>query len=743
MYDNDKTSSRSRKLAKQRAVPVGTTSAVQFSEKCLRQEGGGVNVDGEIIFQAPLPGTDGSASIDVCANENSEGDLLAEVQAHESPLNEETSSFLNVAAPEFVPELAPAEMKDEEEENVAVSSNSDVSSSQSAHPHKHRHFNKHQPYQQYPMIPDYSMLRGPIPSHLPLPYPYYVPRHPREPLIPLGMPFGYPYPPMQLQQSRMFPDGFPGRHPQVYTAGMPSEIYMMEFGGPFPQDIQNRLYSWTGVPEQTGQSPEPEHEVQDSPDGMQENTSPTANIGDTVEPRLQDNVTSLESDGDQFPVTNLSDNTSQFSTKIESNDLHYDDTGDSNIDNDKASFSEEVHPIKDNSTGQVVDTGYIHKHVDSSQSDDETPSAVTSKALPEYDDSAKDNLESNSERAEVMELSQEGPPADNTVQQDEEYAATTTVEICDVTKLPEDTESVQTEQAVAEITKPEPQPTITPICVGSDVKVVPEEKPAATSPPLVTKKLPSTTLGNKLNEPKTKAPPVTQQHKVDRRTSNSNNNLRTSNQFSSSRENSYSRTDSQTFTSSGKMSSKGSTKSGPNIILRAPNAPEKKTYQQSYHAEPATAYTTGSKDTNHSSSSSAASVASEVKKSHSNSSTHSVSKEANNSSPANSSNTTVQCNTQAEVKKPPAWGQTKKWSQLFNNNSSSKETAVSPNKDPVAQGDPMLSSSSETVTDQIPPNPEHINKQLKSLGGKGKMLVFVLLEMCMNVEAFLPCACLL
>ena len=716
VYDNDKSSLKSRKLAKQRAVPMGTTSAVQFSEKCLRQEGGGVNVDGEIIFQAPLPGTDSSTSTDVYADEiREEGDLLVEVQAHKLPLNEETSSFLNVAAPEFVPESTPAEIKDEEE-NVAESSNSDGSSSQSAHPHKHRHFNKHQPYQQYPMIPDYSMLRSPIPSHLPLPYPCYVPRHPREPLIPLGVPFGYPYPPMQLPQSRMFPDGFPGRHPQVYTAGMPSEIYMMEFGGPFPQDIQSRLYSWTGVPEQAGQSPEPEHEVHDSPDDTQDSTSPNSNIGDALEPRSHDNFTSLESDGDQLPVTNLSDNnTSQFSTKIESNDPHYDDTGDSNIDNDKTGFSEEIHPIKDNSTGQVVDTGYIHKHVASSHGDDETPSTVISKALPEHDDSAKDNLESSSEKAEVTELSQEGPPTDNTAQQDEDFcAAITTVDICDVAEQPpEDRQSVQAEQAVTEIT--EPEPTITPICVGNDVKVVPEEKSTATSPPVVAKKLPGTALGNKLNEPKSKPPPVTQQHKVDRRTSNNNNNLRTSNQFSSSRESSYSRTDSQTSAGSGKMSSKGSTKSGPNIILRAPNAPEKKPYQQSYHVETATAHITSGKDTNHSLSS----VASEAKKSHPSLSTHSITKEASNSSSTPNSSTIVQSNAQVEVKKPPAWGQTRKWSQLFNSNSSSKETVASPSKDPIVQDHPVPSGSSETVTDQTPPNPEHVNKQLKSLGGKG------------------------
>ena len=719
MYDNDKTSARSRKLAKQRAVPVGTTSAVQFSEKCLRQEGGGVNVDGEIIFQAPLPSTNGSTSADACADESSEGELLAEVPAHGSPLSEETSSFLNVAAPEFVPETAPGETKDDEEEENVASSNSDVSSSQSAHPHKHRHFNKHQAYQPYPMIPDYSMLRGPIPSHLPLPYPYYIPRHPREPLIPLGVPFGYPYPPMQLQQSRMFPDGFPGRHPQVYTAGVPSEIYMMEFGGPFPQDIQGRLYSWTGVPEQAGQSPDHEHEVQNSPDGMQDNSSLTANTGDTTEPKAQDNVTILEDDGDQFPVTDLSANTL---TKIESNELQYDDTGDSNIDNDKAGFSEEIHPIKDNSTGQVVDTGYIQKNVNNCQSD-ETPSTVTSKAFPEHDDLAKNNLESNSEKAEVMELSQESPPADSTAQQDEEYCtAITTVEISDGAKLSEDAQTVQAELAVTEIT--ESQPTITPICVGDDVKVVPEEKPVATSPPpVVAKKLSSTGLGNKLNEPKIKPPPVAQQHKVDRRTSNNNNNLRTSNQFSSSRESSYSRTDSQASAGNGKISSKGSTKSGPNIILRAPSAPEKKTYQQSYYVEPASPYTTGGKDTNHSSSSSVASAASEMKRSHSNSSTHSVSKETSNlSSTPNSSSTTVQCTTQVEVKKPQAWGQSKKWSQLFNNNSSSsKETAVLASKDPVVQADPVSSSSSEPVINQPPPNPDHVNKQLRSLGGKGNV----------------------
>ena len=727
MYDNDKTSTRSRKLAKQRAVPVGTTGAVQFSEKCLRQEGGGINVDGEIIFQAPLPGTDGSSSIDVCVGESSEGDLLDEIQARGSPLNEEASSFLNVAAPEFVPELAPTEMKDGEEEENVVSSNSDVSSSQSAHPHKHRHFNKHQVYQPYPMIPDYSMLRGPIPSHLPLPYPYYIPRHPRDPLIPLGMPFGYPYPPMQLQQSRMFPEGFPGRHPQVYTAGVPSEIYMMEFGAPFSQDIQGQLYPWTGVPEQAGQSPESEHEVQDSPDGMPENSSPTANTGDTTESRAQDNITILEGDGDQFPMTDLSENTPQFSTKIESNDLQYDDTGDSNIDNDKAGFSEEIHPIKDNSTGQVVDTGYIQKNVSNSQSD-ETPSTVTSKAFPEHDDLAQDNLELNSEKAEVIELSQDSSPADNTVQQNEEYCTVTaTVEICDVAKLPEDAQNVRTELAITEIT--EPQPTITPVCVGNDVKVVPEEKPVSTSPPVVAKKLSSTGLGNKLNEPKIKPPPVAQQHKVDKRTSNNNNSLRTSNQFSNNRESSYSRMDSQTSAASGKISSKGSTKSGPNIILRAQNAPEKKSYQ-SYYVEPAGPYTTGSKDTNYFSSSSATSAAaSEVKKSHSNSSTHSVSKEASNSSSIpNSSNATVQCNTQVEVKKPQAWGQTKKWSQLFNNNSSSsKETAVSASKDPVVQADQVSSGLSEPVINQTPPNPERVNKQLKSLGGKGNVVMFVVI----------------
>lgn len=711
---------------------MGATGAVQFSEKCLRQEEGGVKVDGEIIFQAPLPPTGGgSTTTDVCANEGKEDDLLAEVQPHESPLNEETSSFLNVAAPEFVPESTPAEIKDdeEEEENVAASSSSDVSSSQPTHPHKHRHVNKHQPYHPYPMIPDY-MVRGPFPSHLPLPYPYFLPRHPREPLIPLSVPFGYPYPPIHLQQSRMFPDGFPARHPHVYAAGMPSEIYMMDFPGPFPQDVQTRLYSWGGVPEQVAQSsPEPDHEAHDSQDdrdGTQEITSPNTNVNDTAEPRPHNNVTSSENNGNQFPIASLSSgNTSQFSTVIERSDsqLLNDASDDSdNISDVKTDFNEEIHPIKDNSTGQVVDTGYIHKH-DSSHNN-EMPSTAASKASLGNDSSSKSDLESSSEKAEVTELSQDSLPPDNTAQQDETYCtATATVNISDTAKQlledPENAQIVQTQHTVTEIIKVEPQPTITPTSVDNDNKMIPEEKLAAASPPVVTKKLPSTALGNKLNEPKIKPAVVVagepQQYKVDKKTSYSNS--RTSNQFSSSRENNHFRTDPQTSTSSGKLSSKGSTKSGPSIILRAANPPEKKTYQQMTHTESASV-NTSNREMSHSSSSSSTSVASqtEVKKTQSNS----VSKETSSSS--NSSNSNIQSHPQVEVKKShtgPAWGQPKKWSQVFDNNTSLKDTS-SPSKDPVVQSD-LVSTTNGTVVEQTstPPNPEHINKQLKSLGGKG------------------------
>ena len=683
-----------------------TANAVQFSEKCLRQEGGGVKVDGEIIFQAPLPSTNDDAIADVCTNESCKDDLCTEVQAHESPLNEETPSFLNVAAPEFVPELAPPEIKDEEE-NV-VSSSSDVLSSQPTHPQKQRHFNKHQQYPTYPVLPDYSMLRGHIPPHLPLPYPYYMPRHPREPLIPVGMPFGYPYPPMQLQQSRVFPDG---RHPPVYTAGMPSEIYMMEFGIPFPQDIQGRLYPWTGLPEQAAQSPEPDHEAHDSPDGTQGNLSPTTNIGGGAEPRPHDdNATSSE---DDVHVANPSDN---VSTKLETSDSHYDDTGGDTIDTNK---TEETHPIKDNSTGQVVDTGYIHKHTSSnSHNNGDISSTVVSKALPEHVDLVKSDSESNSEKAEATGVSQESLPAELVIQQDRDYSTplTTKADICDPSiQLPE---NVEKEHAVAEITKPELQPTVAPISVCNDVKVIPEEMSPTITPPVVTKKLPGTALGNKLNEPKLKPTPVAQHHKVDRKTNN-NNHFRTSSQFSSTRDNSNCHTDSPTSTSSGKMSSKGLNKSGPSIILRASNPPEKRTYQQSYHVDPVTTHCTGSKDTHYASSSSSNSVSSEAKKSHPHSS---VPKETSNSSSVtNSNNTTAHVGTQVEVKKPnsaPAWGQGKNWSQLFNNNSSSKGTAVLPVKESVVQGIPMSSGFSEMVTEQAPPSREHVNNQLKSLGGK-------------------------
>ena len=691
-----------------------TANAVQFSEKCLRQKGGGVKVDGEIIFQAPLPSANDNAITDVCANESSKDDLLTEVQAHGSPLNEETPSFLNVAAPEFVPESAPPEIKDEEE-NVIVGSSSDVSSSQSAHPQKQRHFNKHQQYPAYPVLPDYPMLRGHIPPHLPLPYPYYMPRHPREPLIPVGMPFGYPYPPMQLQQSRAFADG---RHPQIYTAGMPSEVYMMEFGVPFPQDIQGRLYPWAGVPDQAAQSPEPDQEAHDSPDGTQENLSPTANTGGGAESRSHNNnATSSENDADQFPVANSSDD---VSTKLETSDSHFDDTGGDAIGTSKTEFSEESHTIKDNSTGQVVDTGYIHKNMSSScHNNDDTPSTVVSKVLPEHIDLVKSNLESNSEKAEVTGSSREGLSDELVVQQDRDNSTPLIAsDICDPPTQLKDAQNVQTEHAVAEITKPELQPTVTPISVCNDAKVISEEKLPVTSPPVVTKKLPGTALGNKLNEPKLKPTPVAQHHKVDRKTSN-NNHFRTSNQFSSTRENSNCHTDSLASTSSGKMSSKGLNKSGPNIILRASNPPEKRTYQQSYHVDPVAMHSTGNKDTHYTSSFSSNSVSSEAKKSHPHSS---VPKETSNfSSSANSNSTTAHSGTQVETKKPnsaPAWGQGKNWSQLFNNNSSSKDTTVLPAKESVVQGVPISSGSSEMVTEQAPPNLENVNKQLKSLGGK-------------------------
>ena len=745
-YDNDKSSSRSRKLAKQRAVPVGTASAVQFSEKCLRQEGGGVKVDGEIIFQAPIAPTDGHTTTEVCASENKEGNQLAEVQAgHESPLNEETSSFLNVAAPEFVPEATPTEIKDEEEEEtIAVNSSSDVSSSQAGQSHKHRHFNKHQAYP-YHAIPDY-MARGPPFPPLHLPYaPYLIPRHPREPLIPMGMPIGYPYPPMHLQQSRMFPDGFPTRHPQIYAAGIPSEIYMMDFMGSFPQDVQNRHYPWGGAPEQTGQSPEPNYEAHDdSPDdgdATQEVTSPNTNVSDTTEPRSHDDVTLSEDSVNQYPVTGSSD-VSQFATTIEHKDPQLLDDTSSTTKTEV--FNEEIHPIKDNSTGQVVDNGYIHKDIDSSH-EDKIPPSVASKASLELDSSSKSDLDSSSEKAEVTELSQDILPVDNTVlREDICCTVTTVVDASDPAKqspeetarqppdkqqLLEDAPTTQVEH-VTEIVKPEPQPTITPISVDNDNKVVPEEKSAAACLPVVVKKLPNTALGNNSSEQKVKPPAVTgdqqqqQQHKVDRKTSY--NNSRTSNQFSSSRENNCSRTDSQSSTSSGKISSKGpNNKSGPSIILRAANVPEKKLYQQMPHIDSIPVNTSGNRDTSHSSS--GASVT-ELKKIQSNtSSMQSISKETSNPSmaPNNNSSSNVQNNSQVEVKKShtvQAWGQTKKWSQLFNNGASSKDT-VPPSKD-LVQGNPIPSTSpSDTVAKQAstPPNPEHVNRQMKSLGGKGAL----------------------
>ena len=745
-YDNDKSSSRSRKLAKQRAVPVGTASAVQFSEKCLRQEGGGVKVDGEIIFQAPIAPTDGRTTTDVCASENKEGDQLAEVQVgHESPLNEETSSFLNVAAPEFVPESTSAEIKDdEEEETIAVSNSSDVSSSQTGQSHKHRHFNKHQAYPY--VLPDY-MVRGPPFPPLHLPYaPYLIPRHPREPLIPLSMPFGYPYPPMHLQQSRMFPDGFPARHPQIYTTGVPSEIYMMDFMGPFPQDVQNRHYPWGSVPEQARQSPEPNHEAhddsQDDGDATQEVTSPNANVSDTTEPRSHDNVALSEDSVNQYPVTSSSDNVSQFATTTEHTDAQLLDDTSGNTKTEV--FSEEVHPIKDNSTGQVVDNGYIHKDINSSHKD-KIPPSVTSKASLEVDSSSsKSDLESNSEKVGVTELSQDIPPVENTVLHEETCCTVTTVvdacvtakqppeetarQLPDKHQLSEDAQIMQVEH-VTEIVKPEPQPTITPISVDNDSKVLPEEKSAAAGLPVVVKKLPNTALGNNTSEQKVKPPAVTgdqqQQHKVDRKASY--NNSRTSNQFSSSRENNCTQTDSQSATGSGKISSKGLNKSGPSIILRAANAPEKKSCQQQMpHIDSAPVNTSGSRDTSHSSSSGAS--VNELKKTQSNASMQNVSKETNNSSTLapNNNGSNVQNNSQVEVKKShtvQAWGQTKKWSQLFNNGASSKD-AIPPTKDSVVQGNQIPSTSpSETVAKQAstPPNPEHVNRQLKSLGGKGAL----------------------
>ena len=748
VYDNDKSSSRSRKLAKQRAVPVGTTGAVQFSEKCLRQEGGGVKVDGEIIFQAPIAPTDGSTATDVSASESKEGDQLAEeLVVCESPLNEETSSLLNVAAPEFVPESTPTEIKDEEE-NIAVNNSSDVSSSQGGQSHKHRHFNKHQAYP-YHMIPDY-MVRGPPFPPLHLPYaPYLIPRHPREPLIPLSMPFGYPYPPMHLQQSRMFPDGFPTRHPQIYAAGIPSEIYMMDFmGGPFPQDAQNRHYPWGSIPEQAGQSPEPTYEAhdgsQDDGVGSQEMTSSNTNVTDTTESRSHDSVTLSEDGGNQYPVA---DSTSQLAAIVEHNDPQLlDDTSGNNISNMAEVFSEEVHPIKDNSTGQVVDNGYIHKDIDSSHKD-KTPSVGSTKASLELDSSSKSDLESSSEKAEVTELSQDTPPADNTVQHEDGYCTATTIADVSVpaiqpseemAKQPpehmdrqqplEDAQPMQTEHVVVpESVKPELQPTITPSSADSDNKVVPEEKSAVVGLPVAAKKLPSTALGNNPSEQKIKAPPVTgepQQHKVDKKTSY--NNSRTSNQISSSRENNYSRIDSQTSASSGKISSKGSNKSGPSIILRAANPPEKKAYQQIPHIDSVHVNTSSSRDMSHSSSSGSSFTSqAELKKTQLNTSAQSVSKETNNSSMVSNNNSSnVQNNSQVEVKKSQtvqAWGQAKKWSQLFNNGTSSKDTAL-PTKDPVVQSNSVPATSpGEPVAKQAstPPNAEHINKQLKSLGGKG------------------------
>ena len=720
-------------------MPVATTSAVQFSEKCLRQEGGGVKVDGEIIFQAPLPLIDGTMATNVCTTEGKGGGLVAEVQTHEeSSLNEETSSFLNVAAPEFVPESTPGEIKDDEEDIVAVSSSNDVLSSQQVHPHKHRHFNKHQQYHPYHMIPDY-MMRGPFPSHLPLPYPYFLPRHPREPLIPMSVPFGYPYPPMQLQQqSRMFSDGFPARHPQVYAAGMPSEIYMMDFMNSFPQDVQNRQYSWGNVPEPAVQSPEPDHEVQDGQDddriSAQEITPSSTNVPDATEPRLQDNVASLENGGNQFPVTSPLDDASQLSTIIEDNDPRLvDDTSSSNICNVKTDFSEEVHPIKDNSTGQVVDTGYIHKHIDGGH-DDETPSTVPSKASLEPDSSSKSELESSLEKAEVTEFSQDSLPTDNTAQQYKNpCTAATITNVSDAARhSPEDTtrlppEDAQIEHNFTEMKKPELRSTATLVSVDNNNKIVLEENVATTSPSVATKKLPSTALGNKLNEPKLKSPAgEAQQHRVDKKTGY--NNSRTSNQFSSSREINYSRTDSQTSATSGKMSTKGSTKSGPNIILRATNASEKKTYQ---HVDSASV-NTSNKETSYSASS--VPFQTEVKRAQPNIPTHSVSKETGGSSVSlNGNSSKSQSNPQVEVKKsqtPVAWCQGRNWSQFMNSSSSVKDTASSSSKDLVTQSDSVLTSTSGAVVEQTLtlPNPEHVNRQLKSLGGKGTMVVCVVLE---------------
>jgi len=725
--DNDKASSRARKLAKQRLVPVGTASAVQFSEKCLRQEGGGAKVDGEIIFQTPLPTAD-STTNDFHISKGIEDDMLVEVQTCEPPLNEETSSFLNVAAPEFVPESAPAQLKDEE--NAVVSSNSDVSSSQTVHPHKYRHFNKQQPFHPYQMIPaEYAMIRGTIPSHLPIPYPYYLQQRSREPLIQFGIPFGYPYAPVHFQQSRMFSDGFPLRAPHVYAAGVPSDMYVMDLGGTYPQDVQNRLYSWSGVPEQSVRSPEPEGEVHDnleSRDSTQETISPnTNNVNDAMEARSHDHVASSEHSGDQFPATSSSsDSMSQFSTRIETNSEHLmgGGTGDSNISNIKNNFSEEVHPIKDNSTGQVVDTGYIHKQIDNSQNE-ESPSTEASKPSEEHDDSTKSDLELSSEKDEAMELSQESIPSDNVTQQDQNYCdvmtmvdMTTTVDICNKVKEPsENGQNIQTENAITEIIKAEPQPTITSISVDSGSKIVPEEKLAATSLPVVAKKVLNNTLGTKLNEPRTKpiaGEPQSQQHKVDRKYSSNNNNR--TNQLSTSRENNYSRTDTQSSVSSGKMSSKVMNKSGASIILRTVSASEKKTYQQSSHTEHTHS---SSRDMNHSSfSGTLAGPQTEAKKSHSNFSAHSSIRDTSHSSSATNGSTV----SQAEVKKPhtvPAWGQAIKWSQVFDNSASSKDIA-STSKDSVTQSD-SVPSAGESVVDQTSrsPDPEHVNRQLKSLGG--------------------------
>ena len=732
VYDNEKHSSRSRKLAKQRVVPAGTASAVQFSENCLKQEGGDVKVDSEIIFQTPLlTGEVSATTSNVCVSEGKEDGLLPEIQTHESPQNEETSSFLNVAAPEFVPVSTPGQTKDKES-NVAIStsnnssnsssssSNStDVSSSQPVQPHKHRHFNKHQPYQQYHMIPDYSMMRAPIPPHLPLPYPYFLPHHSQESLLPLSVPYGYPYPPMPLQQSRVFTDSFPARHPHVY-AGMHPEFYMMEYGGPFPQDMQNRLYSWNGgVPEQPPvQSPEPESEVHDNPDGKdttQESSPPSTSTSITAELRSHDTNTSPEHSIDQAPIINSSNNPTQFSTVIETDDP--DEAGGINTSSSKTDFSDEIHPIKDNSTGQVVDTGYIHKHIDNNKV---VPSLPASKASLECDDATKCALESNSDKTEVIELSQETVPSDNTVQQDPcRPTVKTATDVCDETNSSEDANAVQTEHTVPDTVKPEP--TITSISVDNNVKVVPE-KPTTTTPLVGARKVPSTTLGNKLSEQKTKSAAGethSQQHKVDRKPSSNSINNRTSNQFSSNRENNYHRSESQTSTGSNKISSKGATKSGPSIILRS----EKRTYSQSSHVEPVSS----NKDYFSTS-------GPESKKFQSYSHTNSASKETNHapassnsssSSSISSSSSGITTNTPNDPKKQAAWGQTKKWSQLFNSSTSSKDTVSSLSKEPVAQSDVVMSSSSsETVVEQTSTlSTQSVNKQLISLGGMSRLYV--------------------